>query len=510
MFPQEPELKQAELTPKQAHAILFEGYVCGRPPIEPPPISGAAQGGRKSTRIHTRNRNSSRHRRRHRRHAQRGGAKLGDKAAVWAQAAEQIMNTNYDASPTLRFYRLIIFLDIVHLLGLDSQAIDIDNCNRLVTLICSHLNNEDLLTAYFKQKFGSMPVHNRILGLAGIVYEADRYGITPSWVFSSFTQTLSYISNSETAVMLYSYAVMIVNKTMDIWGLGWSLTGIINWALFLFGIKQTITRMRSKSTGEKPSVKTRIFNFVFGSFITARDGFIAFPYAVNDVLTKAKKYYDRGVRGVASDAKNGACSKVVTLLVASEINSKMLLQLGTAFETIIREFDPTRVEELKCGLMSQITDPHLIHELNELANPESRCAAGAAFGGPAQGAAAAFSPASGAAGQQSPTLFQSPPPQQQQQQQQQLPHTAVSPAPGPELGSKAVEGRSRSRSRDGLVVSGPAVDNPNSDRGRGTGRWKGNRGGSSKHKKKHPRSTNKRKRVGRRSMKNKKRVNGKW
>ena len=469
-----------ELTPAQAHTILFGNYVCGNELIEPPIIRpGAAQGGRKSTRIHTRNSSRHRLRHRHRRHAQRGGA-LGTYSRAWAEAAEQLMKTNYSqASATLRFYRLIIFVDLIHLLELDKQQLKglNDRCKKLVDLICTHLNDERLLTAYFKSKFGSM--QNVIWGAAGLVYEVHRQGI-----FSYFTQALSYISTSETVATLYSYAVTIVDKTMEIWGLGWSLSGIVNWALLLYGIKQLF----SKLPGEKQqSVIQRIFNFAIGSFITAKDGFIAFPGMVGTVLTKAKEYYSRGARNVATGAKNSACSAVVNRLVDSKITPEMLLQLGTTFETIISDFDPSRVNELKCMLMSRITDPVLIADLNELANPDSRCAAmsGAALGNPAQGAAAAaFSPATG---QQSPTLFRSP-------------------APGPALGTD--QWRTHPDRLAMMIRATPYGNRPEPGKSRNESRVSGNtkRGGSSKHKKKHPRSTNKRKRLGRRRTKNK----GKW
>jgi hypothetical protein len=463
----QPLNPEQALTPEQAHTILFGGYVCGNPPNDieiPMGDEITMDGGRKSTRIHTYNRNRS-HRRRHRRHAQRGGAKLGEYASHWAACAEDVLMARDNPSgddqtttKTLRFYRLIIFIDIIHLLGKDNDALNLSECSNIVDIICAKLNNEQLLTAYFKSKFGSM--QNVIWGAVGLSYEAHRQGI-----FSYFTQALSYISSSDAAATFHSYAVIIVNKTIEIWGLGWSLSGIVNWALLLYGIKQML--FSTKTSGEKQSVIARIFNFAIGSFITARDGFIAFPGMVGTVLTTANKYYSRGgillgISGAASDAKHTACSAVVERLVKTqEFHSEMLLHLGNTFEDIIREIDPGRTKTLKCSFMAHIADPGLIAELNQLATLESQCAA----------------------------------------------MSAAAAAPVQQVDPVNPGGRFMHSERAKLLhnpIGGIAKPRQNKSS------WGQTKGGSSKHKKKHPRPTNNRKllvkRVKRRTtMKNKKR-----
>ena len=504
-------------------------------------------GGRKYTRVRN---HSSRHRRRC--HAQRGGAaELGPYAQVWAAEAERLMKAKCPgASTTLRFYQLIIFIHLIHLLELDKRVVtdqDTDECKRLAKIICDELNNKDVLTAYFQCTFGSL--NEAIAGMAGTAYVL-------SSGFPYFIQLLASVANSTIAQEIVNYAVGFVTMTLPYTGLDpRTPTGIINWGIIMHEFFNPLP----------PDVQVSHGNFLQRNFSTLKtllarriktttNAFLAAPEGVLRTINAAK-YYARSPGAAAGDA----CSRILQtglnqLVDSSKVNQKILFQLGGAFDRIVTAAAPKKAAELKCRFVTLCAmEPDLLAELQSVAQikPNSLTVASASCPGsspPPAAAAATFSPA---AGQQSSTLFQSQPSQQQQQQQQQSLPTFGSPAQGaaaaafslaavqpppplfqsphqslPTVGSTAVSPAGYSLPA-AAVLGPPGNSSINSSITKtiqkglrpslrtspgytsGWGVKDKKKGGSSKHKKKHPRSTNKRKllvkRVRRRrtTMKNK-------
>ena len=513
-----------EVTPEEAQQALF-GNVCSNPNPNPPefipmdiPMISNRGGGRKSTRVRT---HSSRHRRR--RHAQRGGA-LGTHSQTWAEEAERLMKADCPAAnTTLRFYRLIIFVDIIHLLRLDQEQLDPDRCKKLVGIICKYLNNEDVLAAYLVAKFGS--IYKVMFGLAGVARDLANRG-----AFPYFTRILTYIQTNETLANISTFAVTLVAGTLDVFGLDSSFDGIINWALMAYGLHVVVDNYRKGHRGEEDIIydflskrrPTTPFAIIYGYVLkplvisgigTSYDFFSQFPDVTMRVISAASHYREQGVGAAISDATGaarGMCAavtgpiiaKLVGWITTSQANPIILSQLGFTFEAIITEFDesPQRAVELKCAFIKQFANggtkqevadrTMLLNQLHALTmcSPAPQGAAasfGAALGNPTQGAAASFGAALG-----NPT------------------HGAAASFVNP-LGGVV------RNSTDNANLRKPKGGVEKPDKGTGTGRkpsrWDqvGPRGGSSKHKKKHPRPTNKRKllikRVRRRrtTMKNK-------
>ena len=497
-----------------AYAILYgSDYDCSIPPVPPPEL---LNGGRKSTR--TRSHNN----RRRRRHSQRGGVKLGRKARDWAAAAEQNMiSTNPTANATLRFYRLIIFVDIIHLLGLDKEEVNLDQCNALSDIICFNLDDEAVLTAYLTAKFGSKC--EVMFGLAGAGYAASQSGALPY-----FTRILTYISSIPGLKSVSTFAVIIVDATMDILGLGASFYGIINWGLLLFGFSKMYTNFKAPPTQDivearLPRPLAILYRFVFkplvvSGVVTASQAFSQIPGGIKKLFTAAKYYKERGAGAALRDTCRAITPTLDKLIASTDTDPSVFIQLGKNFEKIINEFTqtPAVANQLKCRFMNQFADEKGAAELLAAfrVTIEPACTA-------SSGAAASFGAATRVVTNPStfasnvvlsapeyppqPTL--SPPqptisqPQQQHRQQQQR----------PVRGSMHEEhSRLLQTTMGHMPASGSNRTEPYRDP-RGPVRRYG-RGGSSKHKKKHPRPTNKRKllvkRVRRRSMKNKNK--GKW
>ena len=476
-----------KITPHDAYKFLFDAeygqYDCTRRPL-PPSRRQSGEGGRKFTRGRT---HSSR---RHRRHAQRGGAvALGQHAQAWAEAAENWMTvvspvlSIRNSSPTLRFYRLIIFVDIIHLLKLDTKPIgeNIGECNRLAEIICIHLETEEVLTAYFTAKFGSR--YAFCCGMAGATYAAGQCGALPY-----FTQLLAYISSltSSLPAPVYEFAVTLVDSTMDIMGLSASFYGIINWGLLMYSVSKTyreygkphVPDYFESAFAQRWSTKPLgiIYTFVFKPLVTS--GIFTAYEAFSQIprLFTAARGCITNPRDTARAACDTASRLTLEKLVKStndKIEIKLFCNLGETFSTIITKFrGKDEADRLYCTFISQFAQDEggadLIRILKVPLYPaEAR-------------------PAS----------------------------TAAPPSSAPDHDSRATDHdyraepsreRSRSGTRNGQG-DGAASVKP----GRGHGTGVRNRGGSSKHKKNHSRPTNKRKllvkRIRRRRTKNK----GKW
>jgi hypothetical protein len=536
-----------------AYAILFGNYTCGKPPAPPPEL---LNGGRKSTRTRS-------HNNRRRRHSQRGGAKLGPHAQDWAGAAEQNMtSTNPTANATLRFYRLIIFVDIIHLLQLDSRAVDLGQCNALSDIICRHLTDEDVLTAYLTAKFGSKC--EVVFGMAGAGYAACQSGALPY-----FTRILTYISSLPGLESVSTFAVTVVDATMDILGLGASFYGIINWGLLLFGFSKMYTNLGAPPTQDiveerLPRPLAILYRFVLrpllvSGVVTASQAFSQIPGGIKKLFTAAKYYKEHGAGAALRDACRSITPTLDKLIDSSDTNPRVFIQLGKNFEDIINEFTKNTAvaNQLKCRFMTQFANEEgaskLLAALRVTIDPacaSSGAAARVVTNPPtfasnavlsAPGAVAGVDPTSQAV-LSAPGYQQLPPPQttlSQPQQQQQASYQQYQQQPQqPQQPTFLDQYQPNSNShkdslrkvRGGIVRPGTGTSskpdlrllNELAIKSTGTGinrkstrdEWgpRGPRGGSSKHKKKHPRPTNKRKllvkRVRRRSMKNKKK--GKW
>ena len=509
-----------EPTPEEqeiAYNTLFGNYDCtgaSVPEFVEPQSSSGMDGGRKSTR--TRSHNN----RRPRRNLQRGGAKLGPHAQAWAAEAENIMSRTYpaDTSNTLRFYRLIIFIDLIHLLELDSQQPDRDKCNDLVTAICTHLNNENILTAYFRCTFGSLT--DVVGGVAGTAYAA-------SSVFPYFTQVLTYIVSNPATTMVVNLALTFVSNVLPYTGLDpRTPTGIINWGIVIYGLfnPRPPSPAQQVATAEQSFLRrqgSNIQQIVITRVKTTVRAFSDAPGGLMRIIKAAKYYAEHGARRAASDACSGAVRMVLGKLVSSgEVRQDMLIQLGGAFERIVQQVSPEKAAEMKCKFIKQFTDQAGAELLQELQT--------AAIIDPAKMQAAVATVCVSTAVPPTvslPPALSVPPPVYPVG-----PHSlSIHPPPQPHWGNMNHERFNRLTSRGGItgtnfkpkitqVIPGGIIDPANLDSSlrvqqqpKANSRWDKKSGGSSKHKKNHPRPTNKRKllvkRVRRRSMKHKKKCN---
>jgi hypothetical protein len=452
-----------------------------------------------------------------------------------------MINTNPTANATLRFYRLIIFVDIIHLLQLDSRDVDLRQCNNLADIICRHLHDEAVLTAYLTARFGSR--YEVGLGLVGAGYAASQSGALPY-----FTRVLTYISGSLPGLgPVYTYAVTIVEATMDIFGLSASFCGIINWGLLLFGFHSMYKNFRAPPNIDiveagLPRPLAMLYRFVLkplliNSVTTAYQAFSQLPGGIKGLLTAAKRYRESGARVVLQHACSAITPTLTKLIVSTEINPSVFIQLGENFEgiitDIITEFKTKypetagTAERLKCRFMTQFANEEGAANLLAALKVQVDTACTASSGAAARvvtnlptSASQAVLSAPGAVAQQYQQLpppqlaFPPPqttfsPPQTTYQLAPDLMHPERSKLLQTTMGYMPASGSSGYRAdpyHDGRNRKGR---DESKDDGRGRDRRRG--GGSSKHKKKHPRSTNKRKllvkRVRRRrtTMKNKKR-----
>ena len=219
------------LTNEQAFAIVFGSDDCTKNPL-----LRSMGGGRKYTRVRTR---------RSRRHAQRGGVKpLGPHAGEWSRRGEQLLiELDQTSTKTLRFYRLIIFIDILHLLKLDATPVSEAECKKLMGIIFHKLKDENILTAYFTNKFGSKL--NVLCGTTGVSVIA--YGISKTEsIFSFFIRLLAYIPGKE---IVCDVAHGFVDFTLMFYGIDDTAMGYVYTFMFLNGIYTTV---RNFVTGEYP------------------------------------------------------------------------------------------------------------------------------------------------------------------------------------------------------------------------------------------------------------------
>lgn len=508
MFEQEEQQESySEEEQKLAYEKLF-GVRVGECPPQPKVMEG---NGRKFTRIRSRSR-------RPRRHPQRGGA-LGANAPGWAKTAQDIMSQTCpaDTSKTLQFYRLIIFIDLINLLELDSQQPDRDKCNDLVTAICTHLNDENILTAYFRCTFGSLT--DVVGGVAGTAYAA-------SSIFPYFTQVLTYIVSNPATTMVVNLALTFVSNVLPYTGLDpRTPTGIINWGIVIYGLFNPGPPSPAQVATVEQSFLRRqgsnIQQIVITRVKTTVRAFSDAPGGLMRIIKAAKYYAEHGARQAVTDACSGAVRMVLGTLVSSgEVRQDMLIQLGGAFERIVQQVSPEKAAEMKCKFIKQFTDQAGAELLQELQT--------AAIIDPAKMQAAVATVCVSTAVPPTvslPPALSVPPPVYPVG-----PHSlSIHPPPQPHWGNMNHERFNRLTSRGGItgtnfkpkitqVIPGGIIDPANLDSSlrvqqqpKANSRWDKKSGGSSKHKKNHPRPTNKRKllvkRVRRRSMKHKKKCN---
>ena len=556
---------------EEAFKKLFGNYTCGQPPV-PPSWSGGMGDGRKSTRI--RSHNSSRRRRRH---AQRGGAKLGPYAEEWAKYGEFMITENesverdkrgVQTTATLRFYRTIVFVDIVHLLGLDSYPVDVAKCTKLADIICKHLQHEDILTAYIGAKMGSK--WQVALGMTGV--SSVGYAISQEEsVYTYFAQLLAYISTTTFSGKVYEFAVRILN----FYGVGTSFTGIIFSGLFLHGMYTMIYNFVTKrypgpdfierNIGRAAPVYKYILRPVFlGSLIQGYNIGSGIPPLYARILNAAKRYINPGGGGEAMRDVCDTISPTLDKLIGStQVDPDLLVGLVEQFGQIIHEFSPEDDERLKCRFMNQfassddglklLVDFKVPEDYRPELQKEIAAAAAACPVGSSRPAAAAAAVQPPSPVQVSPAQYQPPPLPFSPLPVGVVSSVSVGVGNPPDRWMHPARLRRMRQSRMGQQSAQPggfgsqgppggfgsqpgglgaAVVNPASERSKllrttyGIGKlkkqtqWDGvdpnkkRKGGSSKHKKKHPRTTNKRKllvkRVRRRSMKNKNKKKGKW
>jgi hypothetical protein len=386
-----------------------------------------------------------------------------------------------DTSKTLQFYRLIIFIDIIHLLELDNKQPDLAECTQIVSAICTNLNNEDVLTAYLTSKFGSLSeVAGGAVGAAYVL----------SNVFPYFTQVLTYIARSDYTGTVFNFAVTLVSNALYYTGLDPTTpSGIINWGIIIYGLFNTPESEPSPkqvASIEQGFLRRHLSRFILKPVLrNARLTVRAFSDAPGGLMRiiKAAKYCAehgvcKAVRTTAGAACSGAVRTVLGKLVSSDtVRQELLIQLGEKFGAIMTSVDPGKAAEMKCKFIQQFTDragADLIRELQ----------AAAIIIDPAKMQAVATGCVSTAVRStvSLPRGFSVPPPPQR------LPLVTL-----PGGIAKASTPRNLTRPKRTRWD----VGDPNK------------KGGSSKHKKKHPRrSTNKRKLLKssnrRRSMKHKK------
>ena len=254
------------------------------------------------------------------------------------------------------------------------------------------------------------------------------------------------------------------------------------------------------------------------------------------------------------------------LISSSDVNANVLSTLSQTVVSIVDEFAPDQAATLKCEFMKQFAKgTYATKLLVDLKFPPQMVAAAAGeaatcpAGSPLPGAAAAVKPPPPPPPEEHQALQQQPPPplsyqpppppppplsleeqqhlyeqyqqqpalqqryyqqhpqQQYHQDQDQYQYQQLQQPPPPTFLAPQLQHQTSShnlRKGRGGVERPESLGPPGkkSRWDRGETRWDQRKGGSSKHKKKHPRTTNKRKllvkRVRRRSMKNKKK--GKW
>lgn len=408
--------------------------------------------------------------------SQVGGARLGQYATEWVEMGELMIKEKEEAraagreretsTATLRFYRLIIFIETVNLSGLDQQSIhghghgSNDNrlkCSNLVDIICLNLTNEAVLTAYLTSQFGSKL--SVAFGLTGIGFVAHTLTQEDN-AFTYLIQILTYISSNEYVQPVGSFAL---DTVLTFYGIGGSFTGIMNAGLLLYSIYNMI---RSAVTGQYPQpdiierniavklvpvYKYFLKPLFITPFVQAYGAASRIPSALGSIFRAAKRYISlRAPALVTQDACSAISPTLDKLIGSTEIDPRLLIELGETFNHILTEFAPERAARLKCNFMKQFTTAdgggtRLLLELGILTSPEEATAVAA---------------------------------------------VARATSACPAVTSRALALASIGRSKSPPYGSG----------------------GSSKHKKKHSRPTNKRKllvkRVRRRSMRNKKK--GKW
>jgi hypothetical protein len=451
-------------------------------------------------------RNRTRHRRRHRRNVQHGG----DNATTWINNAyDQLLRTQPGGSPTLVFYQLIMFVAILKHLKLDTENFDelpdaAAKCNAIVEIITDNLTTEHVLAAYTNAALGTIdPVYSAASALTAR-HAVNTFGPKIMKVLAFLNGLLPYASTALAAIREFTVsAISAIYTEVD--------SGI----LLSFGI-MAYTAATNPATDPalgNPGVAERVCKFASNWYGNAH----AFFYAA---LTKMKLIYDQSstlLEHALEHARQGRVhseltKKLLEYMSREPITSANLTTLGGQMKNMIIAIRH-----------SEILRPHLTDGFLQCGYDSVGIAAEAIGRIPGTNPSQAVFGTLQSADNQSAAAREVAGKEWLKKQGQLVHKQRADRFPGLKLNPgddraprdnnradpyRRPQGPDNSRRRAGDSGNG-GYGGPRDRDDRGLYR----RGGSSKHKKKHPRSTNKRKLLvkrvrRRRSMKNKNK--GKW
>ncbi len=533
----------ATMGPEEEAAVgkkIFESLKAKLRPICTGSTGSSMKGGSKP--IRNRNRIRSRHSRRPR-SIQRGGA-----MNQWASCAyDSLVREQRDT--TLCFYQLIVFIDIVRLLGIENQFNDAQ-CRTIVDIIRANLTDAHILSAYFQSFLTTITTSDVLEGMAvtttgayfGYNYGPDLVEGLASIVqgspvgylkdgliacATSFVQYLTSVSSSGAILIGVCIHSCFYPSGEDLPSLPKEFYDITDFQEAATQLFKHVGRVAGVAAKNK-FIQTK--EFFKSIFMRVASGI---KFTVWSVNTARKYYLTTGVKGAATDACAELTARTLnTIHDGKPITIARLAQLSSNLTAIltqigeqISEFGVKVNEALKIGkidctdadirgalaverplcrpvsgaLISTVERMAALdakanqrqQELLESASsPEPVLRAAAA---PAQAVPWGVSYTPPPVVPSGPNSFSVPPQQQLQQPQQSY-------------WGNMDSGRIRRLKRG--INSNDDDNHPSSKFSKTT-----TNGGSSKHKKKHTRSTNKRKLLvkrvrRRRSMKNKNK--GKW
>ena len=461
----------------------------------------SSSGGSKS--IRNRNRRSNRSNRMRNRHRVQHGGSRED----WITHACQLIFPQPAENPftTLGFYQLIMFLGILDYLKLSELPLDQDKCTALVGIIQTNLTNEDILASYINSMLAGTTRPRVIAGALTVAWHWDS-------ISSIILSGIHFILSAASTIAYSSATEFIIQKVLAAYTfLGARLTVSIGMMLYSLIPRIVLTGPSGLAAAIAPeSVDGQSYAYTFttnacgiaqGQVQKTFDVFHAMITSICNISTAilragsaAKRYYQNPItiqenavtrlldyvtsKGPVTPERMGMLNAQLQQILRQIQQSQLLSQYVTAGTTECNDANIAQALAAISPIPGQLA-PTAAH-MASAASPDPRVPPATAPVVVLPGVSQPQVVASG------PATFSVPPPQPQQSKYWGIDKESRPPIPR------------RTNSRWDVVEP---VKKPND---------KGKNGGSSKHKKKHPRSTNKRKllvkRVRRRSMKHKKKM----
>ncbi len=485
-------------------------------------------------------------RRRRPRSIQRGG---DPHMADWVKCAYMVITVeNTIPFIPVHLYTLVVFANIIKLLKLDQESLDKGNCEQILGIIRSKLGSKDFLGAYIQSCL--------VTNLTMSQEELARVAAKEFLVYQTLTQLDNFIQtmtgNNITEILAFivpniitvaSYLVTMPTTISSVSGI--ALLGIVHGYFFPDPAKIQWTFAREADDVSRTSHLVGVVSAVaHNRFLATKNLFLATIKQIANFINfarqssiVARQILDDPIVGVPVACRAIADKTLASMSSPSEADTlHTLSQLSQSIHEILVEIGklPRYTDKVRAVLQMNIhctsEDLRAVHECKLTMSPdfkavadqvnavnEAAAASSASIStSPTMAAAAAAaasastSPVGAAAAAVVPTGVSHP------QGVKQMMGPYSSSIPRPPMGAKGgIVRLDPSHDANAMQSAVQSVIGVDSRPRRAPTRWGpplSRKGGSSKHKKKHPRSTNKRKllvkRIRRRSMKHKKK--GKW